>query len=213
MKLNELMTGLTTPAYNTGVSVDVPTLLIELGTPLPIAKSTPDFDQQCSKQIGTMDGLPVWASHCFGPEYLVIGFLVNNNIPAYIALSVTEYKGAYPLVRMETLQHSAPGMIQALLQFCLRKMKWKIVVTKDEPLTQSGWNFLVRSVERGILTTIDTTTLQSVTAEQLKAACKQQTTDVEVFLEGQHMKYEHIVCNQPDMMAEVVYYIGDKLLQ
>ena len=104
-------------------------------------------------------------------------------------------------------------MIQALLQFCLRKMKWKIVVTKDEPLTQSGWNFLIRSVERGILTTIDTTTLQSVTAEQLKTARQQQTTDIEVFLEGQHMKYEHIVCNQPDMMAEVVYYIGDKLLQ
>lgn len=209
MKL-EYLFNLPAPVYPDTPQMTVQELLTELNTAPPIPPSAPDFGPAYSKQLGTMDNLPVWASRCFGSDLFAIGFLLpDNTCPAFVVIRGALTKNAHSLIRIETTPAAKPGMITALLMFIVRKEKWKIIITQDEPLTQHGWNFLIRSVERGIINIIDTATHTPITAHQLKSARSAKITDLEVFVEGIRLKYEHVVWTCPGMLSEVVCFVGD----
>lgn len=113
-----------------------------------IMDQDPDFNPKWSKIVGTIDGRDVWGSRCFGDNLDVFAFRTNEICEAYVVIKNIELSGALPLVRVWCKPSlRGKGLISALLGFVTKKMNNKIIVTKDEPITKDGKDWLIKLIK------------------------------------------------------------------
>jgi hypothetical protein len=168
--------------------------LIELFTKLPDAEifhlkedfindpliTMPKFKPRYAKVVGTYDGREVWGSRFFGAEHDIYAFREKNATLAFVVVNSRENEmGAYPLERIWTNpKHRSKGYATALILFITQKLGNKLIIQKDEPLTQDSWDWLIKSVEKNRLKVVDVETKKLVKVEKLKMELnqKQHTT-------------------------------------
>jgi GNAT superfamily N-acetyltransferase len=150
------------------------------------AITIPSFKARYAKVVGTYDGLEVWGSRFFGAEHDTYAFREKNTTLAFVVVSSKKSEfDAYPLERIWTNpKHLRKGYATALILFLTQKLHNKLLISKDDKLTQDSWGWLIKSVEKNRLKVLDVETKELVSIEKLKNELNQkQHTSTSLIIE------------------------------
>lgn len=179
---------------------------------IAMSSSLPDFNPRYAKIIGTMDGKDVWLTRFFGEEYNTFAFRDGEDLLAYVVIGKEKVGNSFPLVRIWSSGQVA-GAITTLVRFVLSKLRLKLIITDDEPLTKQGWNWLIRATERGKLKAYNAATKKQLSGDDLKKdRMSGFKTDLAVVLEGDKSKYP-LYGTGYRVLGEPVYTLGDASLE
>lgn len=180
------------------------------------AVTLPDFNPRYTKVVGTMDGLDVWLTRFFGEDYNTFAFRNGEELLAFVVVGSTPLQDAYPLVRMWSApNHRGRGLTTALVMFMTKKLNTRLVIRDDEPLTDEGWNWLIKAVQRNKVKAINAATGAALTADDIKSdKMKQRSTgaktDLSVIIERDVSRYDLFGSGGHRQLNEVVYVVDGK---
>jgi len=180
------------------------------------AITIPDFNPRYSKIVGTYDGKDVWGSRFFGPDHDAYGFADKDQVLAFVVIGSDKNAkyDAYPIERIWTdpSQHGK-GYATALILFLTQKLKVKLLIDKNEKLTQDSWDWLIKGVEKKRLNAIDVKTNKIVKLTKLKKELKQkQLTSTALIIESTSTLATlfgtgyRILKEMPSIISENSYY-------
>ena len=177
------------------------------------AVTLPDFNPRYAKIVGTMDGLDVWLTRFFGVEYDTFAFRDGDELLAFVVVGSTPSQNAYPLVRMwSSPNHRGRGLTTALVMFITKKLNTSLVILDDEPLTDEGWNWLIKAVQRNRVKAVNAATGAALSADDIKSDKMNQhntgaKTDLSVIIERDVSRYSLFGSGGHRQLNEVVYVV------
>ena len=180
------------------------------------AVTLPDFNPRYAKIVGTMDGLDVWLTRFFGEKYNTFAFRDGEELLAFVVVGSSSTHDAYPLVRMwASPNHRGRGLTTALVMFMTKKLNTRLVIRADEPLTDEGWNWLIKAVQRNKVKAINAATGTALTADDIKSDKMKQRntgakTDLSVVIERDVSRYDLFGSGGHRQLNEVVYVVDGK---
>lgn len=177
------------------------------------AITLPDFNPRYSKVVGTMDGLDVWLTRFFGEKYNTFAFREGDELLAFVVVGYAPLQNAYPLVRMwSPPNHRGRGLTTALVMFITKKLNTRLVIRDDEQLTDEGWNWLIKAVQRNKVKAVNAATGDALTADDIKSDKMNQRntgakTDLSVVIERDVSRYDLFGSGGHRQLNEVVYVV------
>lgn len=177
------------------------------------AITLPDFNPKYAKIVGTMDGHDVWLTRFFGEEYNTFAFREGTTLLAFIIVDARPRGSAYPLVRLWTNpQYRGRGFVTALVLFVTKKLGSRLLLTKDELLTDDGWNWLIKAVERKKITALNASSGQQLTSDDILVDYRRRKnisheTELSVIIERSSSRYPVFGSGGYRQLNEMVYVV------
>lgn len=177
------------------------------------ATSLPDFNPKYSKVVGTMDGHEVWLTRFFGEEYNTFAFREWTTLLAFIVVNAHPVGDAYPLVRLWTSPHyRGRGFVTALVLFVTKKLGSRLILMKEEPLIDDGWNWLIKAVERKKITALDASSGQQLTSDDIQRDYQRRKnssheTELSVIIERSTSRFPMFGSGGYRQLNEMVYVV------
>jgi GNAT superfamily N-acetyltransferase len=176
--------------------------------------SIPDFNPRYAKIVGTVDGMDVWATKYFGDKYTTFAFRSDEQLISFIVVEDRKVKGSHPLVRTFCdPQYRKQGYITALVNFVTHKLRLRLILLPSERLTPDSWNWLVSAVQANRITTLNGSTKQPLTVDEILAAQQTQTpTDLSVIIETGQTKQPVFGSGVFRQLNEMILFVNDSRL-
>lgn len=181
------------------------------------AITIPDFNPRYSKIVGTMDGLDVWLTRFFGEKYNTFAYKDGEQAIAFVVVESLPTDSAYKLVRIwSDSKHRGRGLVTALILFLTKKLNMRLLLQNDEPLTDDGWDWLIRAVHHNKIKAFDASTSQQLNAKQLKQDRKLQKktggkTDLSIIIERDISRFPLFGSGGYRQLNEMIYVIDGPL--
>jgi hypothetical protein len=160
-----------------------------------------------SKEIGDFDNRIIYHVNVKGHD--VYSYISSNKIDAIVFLHGNNLRGIQNYSNL-------PGMITALVAFITHRMKKKIIITAQEPLTPAGFRWLyglLAADGRGLTITDQTGKYpdkDSLKHEWEKAMTTDSHGSTTIVIESNMKRHFNSVTEYNDLIFKHTFFIGDK---